>query len=70
MGDVEKTDMDRKLAKQCLECKVCNHARKKQRGILFWFVKRIEGSVCPACKAYEKVYGRKAHEPVAAGGES
>ena len=30
----------------------------------YWFVKKIEGSVCPQCKAYEKVYGRKAHEPI------
>ena len=27
-------------------------------------VKSIEGGVCPYCKAYAKVYGRKAHEPV------
>jgi hypothetical protein len=46
-----------------MECPVCNHARKKQRGIVFWFVKTIEGGLCPYCKAYERVYGRKAHEP-------
>jgi hypothetical protein len=33
------------------------------RGLAFWFVKTIEGSICPYCQAYEKVYGRKAHEP-------
>jgi hypothetical protein len=27
-------------------------------------VKLIEGSVCPYCKAYERVHGRKAHEPI------
>jgi len=43
---------------------VCNRARRKQRGVAFWFVKQLEGSVCPFCKAYEKVHGRKAHEPV------
>jgi len=58
------TDRDRTLAKNCLRCPVCNHARKKQRGLLFWFVKRVEGSVCPQCRAYEKVYGRKPHEPL------
>jgi len=58
------TEKDRAMAKKCLECGVCNHARKKQRGLLFWFVKKVEGSVCPFCKAYEKVYGRKAHEPM------
>jgi hypothetical protein len=58
------TEKDRKRAEGCLQCPVCNHARKKQRGIIFWFVKRVEGSLCPNCKAYEKVYGRKAHEPI------
>jgi len=58
------TEKDRKRAQQCLECSVCNSARKKQKGLAFWFVKVIEGSICPYCKAYEKVYGRKAHEPV------
>lgn len=61
------TERDRRRAKVCLACPVCNHARKKQRGIVFWFVKRIEGSLCPCCKAYEKVYGRKAHEPIPGG---
>ncbi len=56
------TDLDRKLAEGCLKCPACNHARKKQRGLLFWFVKMVEGRLCPQCRAYEKVYGRKAHE--------
>ncbi len=58
------SEKDLKLAKKCLECPVCRTARKKQRGVFFWFVKSIEGKVCPACQAYEKVYGKKAHEPV------
>lgn len=58
------TDKDRELARRCLECPVCNRARRKQRGIAFLFVKVIEGALCPYCKAYEKVYGRKAHEPI------
>ena len=58
------TDDDRKKAKICLECPICKRARKKQRGIAFWFVKKIESGICPACKAYEKVYKRKAHEPI------
>ena len=58
------TDKDRKLAKQCLECPLCKRARFKQRGLIFWFVKKLEGKICPACKAYEKVYKRKAHEPI------
>ena len=57
------TEHDRKLAQQCLTCPLCKTARRKQRGLVFWFVKRLEGSVRPSCKAYERVYGRKAHEP-------
>jgi hypothetical protein len=58
------TDRDRELAKKCMNCKICNRARSKQRGFAFLFVKNVEGSVCPACKAYKKVYGRKPHEPM------
>jgi rubrerythrin len=58
------TEKDRQMAQKCLECPVCKHARKKQAGMAYWFVGKIETKVCPFCKAYEKVYGRKAHEPV------
>lgn len=58
------TDRDRAMARRCVECPVCSHARRRQRGLAYWFVRRIEGSVCPYCRAYERVYGRKAHEPV------
>jgi hypothetical protein len=58
------TDDDRRKAKQCLECPLCKRARRKQKGLVFWFVKKVEPGFCPACKAYEKVYGRKAHEPI------
>ena len=58
------TDRDRALARKCLTCPVCRHARRKQRGIAFWFLKRLESRVCPFCRAYERVYGRKAHEPL------
>ncbi len=57
------TDRDRAMAQRCVDCPVCKHARWKQRGLAFNFVKRIENRVCPFCQAYEKVYGRKAHEP-------
>jgi hypothetical protein len=63
-GDV--SERDRAMAQRCLECPVCSHARRKQRGLAFWFVKGIEGGLCPYCKAYERVYGRKAHEPMPA----
>ena len=60
------TEKDRKLAKLCMECLLCKGARKKQRGFFFWIVKHVEVGICPACKAYEKVYGRKAHESIPA----
>ena len=64
MTNQEITGKDRKSAQKCLECPVCNYARKKQKGLVFWFVKSVESSFSPNCKAYEKVYGRKAHEPI------
>ncbi|MBN2412447.1 hypothetical protein JXQ31_12220 [candidate division KSB1 bacterium] len=64
MSETTITEKDRKLAQQCVNCPVCTRARDRQKGFLFWFVKHIEHSICPACRAYEKVYGRKAHEPV------
>ena len=64
MAEHQITDKDRKMAKVCLSCTVCSHARKKQKGLAFNFVKKIEGNFCPFCKAYERVYGRKAHQPV------
>jgi hypothetical protein len=65
INDVTITDRDRAMARRCEECPVCNRARRKQRGVAYWFVKRIEGGVCPYCQAYERVYGRKAHDPSA-----
>ena len=64
MEQPDITEKDRRRAQRCVECKVCEHARKKQRGIAFWFVKKFEASVCPFCKAYERVFGRKSHERI------
>lgn len=61
---IEVTEKDKAKAKKCLECPVCQLARHNQKGLAFWFVKHVEGHFCPYCKAYQKVYGRKAHEPV------
>lgn len=58
------TKKDIRMARVCENCKVCTYARKKQQGITFQFVKIIEGSFCPYCKAYERVHGRKAHEAI------
>ncbi|SPE56742.1 conserved hypothetical protein [Verrucomicrobia bacterium] len=53
---------DHQLAKICLNCLVCRQARRKQQGIAFWMVRRVESRLCSFCRAYERVYGRKAHE--------
>ena len=63
MGSDAITDKDRALAQRCIDCAVCKKARDTQRGLAYWFVKKIEGGLCPYCKAYERVYHRKAHEP-------
>jgi hypothetical protein len=52
-------------AKICLNCPVCRHSRKKQKGPAFWLTSKMEGRLCPFCRAYERVYGRKPHEPLA-----
>jgi hypothetical protein len=64
------TSADRRMAKVCLQCPVCRHARKKQKGVLFEFVRRMEGRICPFCRAYEKVYGLKPHQPSVEAGAS
>lgn len=60
------TRTDQALAKVCLNCPACRRARKRQRGLAYALVKKVEGSVCPFCRAYERVTGRKSHEPVPA----
>ena len=65
---MQKTISDKEIEKAvvCLKkCPICKAARKKQSGFVYWFVKSVEGGTCPNCKAYAKVYGRKAHEPIA-----
>ena len=62
MNTTSATEKDKQMAEHCVTCPVCLHARKKQRGIAYWFVKYIENGVCPYCAAYERVYGKKAHE--------
>ena len=64
MDRADITDRDIEMAKACLNCPVCSHARRKQRGIAFFLVKHVEGELCPYCKAYERVFRRKAHEPL------
>jgi len=56
--------MTEKMANVCKNfCPVCKTARRNQQGAAYWFVKNVDSKVCPFCKAYEKVHGRKAYEP-------
>ena len=63
MGETEITNLDRSLAKVCESCPVCRTARRNQQGLANRFVRGIEVDICPVCRAYERVHGRKAHEP-------
>ncbi|MBF0119125.1 MAG: hypothetical protein HQK79_09840 [Desulfobacterales bacterium] len=52
------------MAKLCKDnCPVCVKGRENGKGILYNIVK-LEENICPACRAYEKVYGVKAHEKI------
>ncbi|HEY6008777.1 MAG TPA: hypothetical protein VIU40_10680 [Geobacteraceae bacterium] len=62
MSGQEPTPRDRALARLCELCPVCRHARHMQKGLAFAIVKNVEGGICPFCRAYERVHGRKAHE--------
>jgi lipoate synthase len=55
--------LDIALAKVCENCPVCLTARKNQAGAAFQLVKTVETRACPFCMAYERVHGKKAHEP-------
>jgi hypothetical protein len=57
------TEKDREMAEFCKsKCPVCVHGRKRQRGLAYWFMKNVEAKICPYCQAYERVYGKPAHE--------
>jgi hypothetical protein len=58
------TNLDRALARVCETCPVCRSARRSQRGLANRFVRGIEEKVCPFCRAYKRVHGRKAHEDI------
>ncbi|MGA2863194.1 MAG: hypothetical protein ABSF95_01770 [Verrucomicrobiota bacterium] len=63
MQDEAISERSRARAERSVHCVVCQRARRKQAGLAFWLVKTFE-RLCPFCRAYEKVYGRKSHEPV------
>lgn len=54
--------LDRALARVCHSCPVCRSARRRQKGLAFWLVNKVERRLCPFCRAYERVNGRRAHE--------
>jgi len=62
--DAKKGKIDLLLAKVCLNCPGCRRGRKRQEGAAYWFTGKVEDRGCPFCRAYERVYGRKAHEPL------
>ena len=55
-------EFDRALARVCEWCPVCRSARKTPEGLAWQFVKGVEEGICPFCRAYARVHGRKAHE--------
>lgn len=55
---------ERRLAALCASCPVCSQARSTPHGVCYWIVRGVEGKVCPACRAYERTTGRKAHDSV------
>ncbi len=63
MENVNASDKDRQMAAVCIACPMCKNARKDQAGFTYGIVKNFAESICPYCQAYERVYGRKAHEP-------
>lgn len=60
LGNTHEHDLY--MAKVCLACRMCRHAREKQKGTAFWLVKHIERKICPYCQAYQRIFGRYAHE--------
>ncbi len=54
--------LDVAMARVCRNCPVCRQARRRQAGWAYEVVRSVEGRVCPFCRAYERVYGKAAHE--------
>jgi hypothetical protein len=61
MSARKASSFDQTLARVCANCPVCRRARKRQRGLAFWLVQQVEAKLCPFCRAYERIHGRKAH---------
>lgn len=52
------------LAWICLHCPVCRRARRKQRGLAYWLVRKVEHKTCPFCRAYERAFNRPPHAQI------
>ena len=57
-------DEDKRMAQKCVECPLCNYARRKQRGLVFRILLGLENRLCPYGVAYTKVFNRKPHDPL------
>jgi hypothetical protein len=47
MSTPVSSNIDRMLAKVCVNCPVCRNARQRQSGGMYWLVKQVESSLCP-----------------------
>ena len=65
MSETSLSSLDRALAKICVACPLCRRARRQQAGLAFQLVQKVEEKICPFCRAYERVYGRKSPPGVA-----
>lgn len=66
MQNEDVTEKDKEMAQICLSCPCCKIALEEQEGLMYSCVKDYAEELCPFGQAYEKVYGRKPHEPVPA----
>jgi len=64
MQNLAPSKIQQVLANVCGVCPVCVRARYRQRGWAYQFVKKVDRALCPFCRAYEKVHGRKSYEPI------
>ena len=53
-----------KRARRCLECPLCSRARARQGGLAYFFTRYIDRKICPNCKAFERLTGQRAYEPL------
>jgi len=56
------TDRDRAMAQNVSSAPSARAPPRTSAGVSYWFVKSSK-RILPVLQAYEKVHGRKAHEP-------